>query len=318
MKQRVCIFCGANTGTSQEIVNQAKELCKLLIDRDFDLVYGGGKTGLMGIIANEFLNRGKEVIGVRPKKLIKDEDAYEGLTNLIVVDSMQERKSKMVDLSDVFIALPGGIGTLDEIIETFTLFKIGFIDKPSGVLNTANYYKGLEILLEEMTEKQFLTHQARAGLVIDPTPKDLLGKMGILKSSNTNKRVIDKVAFIDIRNGKILGAKSHGKDKYYIPGGKRENGESDEQTLSREIFEELSVHVIQDSIQYVGTFQAQADGKKEGVDVVMACYKADYKEELQASSEIQEIKWLNYKDIDQVAAVDKIIFNYLQSKGELV
>ena len=97
MNRKVCIFCGAREGISREIILQAEELCDLLIEQNFTLVYGGGRTGLMGIIANKFLKAGKNVIGVRPKKLILEEDAHQALTDLIVVDSMQARKSKMIE-----------------------------------------------------------------------------------------------------------------------------------------------------------------------------------------------------------------------------
>ena len=181
MKKYVCIFCGASEGKSAEILNQSKLLCDLLITADYNLVYGGSKNGLMGIVANKFLDAGKEVIGVRPQRLIDSEDSHDGLTNLIVVDTMQERKSEMISKSDIFIALPGGVGTLDEIIETFTLFKIGFFSKPSGILNTSGYYNGLLLLLEKMADTGFLTEEAKSGLVVAETPEDLLTHLSISK-----------------------------------------------------------------------------------------------------------------------------------------
>ncbi|WP_339919922.1 NUDIX domain-containing protein [uncultured Flavobacterium sp.] len=128
---------------------------------------------------------------------------------------------------------------------------------------------------------------------------------------------IDKIAFIEIQKGKILSTKSKGKTKYYIPGGKRENGESDEQTLIREIAEELSVAIIPNTAKYIGTFSAQSDGEKEGINVIMTCYKAKYSGTLKANSEIEEIKWLNYNDLDIISEVDKKIFSFLNEKGEL-
>jgi 8-oxo-dGTP pyrophosphatase MutT (NUDIX family) len=128
---------------------------------------------------------------------------------------------------------------------------------------------------------------------------------------------VDKIAFIKTKNGQILSTKSKGKSKYYIPGGKREFGETDEQTLVREILEELSVKIKTNTIEYVGTFKAQSDGAKEGVLVKMTCYKAEYEGVLKASSEIEEIKWLNYKDLEIVSEVDKIIFGFLKGIGEL-
>jgi 8-oxo-dGTP pyrophosphatase MutT (NUDIX family) len=132
-----------------------------------------------------------------------------------------------------------------------------------------------------------------------------------------NRKKIDKIAFIEIQEGKILSTKSKGKTKYYIPGGKRENGESDEQTLIREISEELSVDILPNTKEYVGTFSAQSDGTKEGITVIMTCYKAEYSGNLKANSEIEEIKWLNYNDLEIISEVDKKIFLFLNEKGEL-
>jgi 8-oxo-dGTP pyrophosphatase MutT (NUDIX family) len=128
---------------------------------------------------------------------------------------------------------------------------------------------------------------------------------------------VDKIAFIETENGQILSTKSKGKSKYYIPGGKRELGETDEQTLVREILEELDVRIKIDTIKYVGTFKAQSDGAKEGVLVKMTCYKAKYDGILKPKNEIEEIKWLNYKDTNIISEVDKKIFRFLKEKGQL-
>ncbi len=128
---------------------------------------------------------------------------------------------------------------------------------------------------------------------------------------------IDKIAFIQTKDGQVLSTKSKGKTKYYIPGGKRELGESDEQTLIREIKEELDVDIESSTIEYVGTFKAQSDGQREGILVKMTCYKAQYEGIPKPSSEIEEIRWLNSKDVDLIAEVDKKIFEFLKEKGEL-
>jgi 8-oxo-dGTP diphosphatase len=128
---------------------------------------------------------------------------------------------------------------------------------------------------------------------------------------------VDKIAFIETKNGQILSTKSKGKSKYYIPGGKRDYGETDEQTLVREISEELSVQIKKNTIEYIGTFKVQSDGAKSGVLVKMTCYKAEYDGILKPSSEIEEIKWLNYKDLDIISEVDKKIFRFLKEKGKL-
>lgn len=128
---------------------------------------------------------------------------------------------------------------------------------------------------------------------------------------------IDKIAFIYLKDGKILSTLSKGKDTYYIPGGKRENGESDEETLIRECKEELTIDIKRNSIKYYGTFEAQAHGKSEGVIVKMTCYTADFDGNLEASSEIQEIRWLDYNDLNKISPVDKLIFADLYEKGLL-
>ena len=129
--------------------------------------------------------------------------------------------------------------------------------------------------------------------------------------------VIDKVAFLYLRDGKILSTRSKGKDKYYIPGGKREGNETDIETLVREVKEELSVDIIESSARFYGVFEAQAHGKAEGILVKMTCYTADFTGELKADSEIAEIVWLTTDDIESVSPVDKLIFADLHEKGLL-
>jgi len=125
---------------------------------------------------------------------------------------------------------------------------------------------------------------------------------------------IDKIAFIYLKDGKILSTLSKGKDTYYIPGGKREGLEKDAEALIRECKEELTIDIIKDTIKYYGTFEAQAHGKSEGVLVKMTCYMADFEGEIEASSEIQKIRWLDYSNLDIISPVDKLIFKDLYDK----
>ncbi len=129
--------------------------------------------------------------------------------------------------------------------------------------------------------------------------------------------LIDKVAYLYVKDGKILSTRSKGKDKYYIPGGKREGNETDIETLVREVKEELSVDIIESSAKFYGVFEAQAHGKAEGVIVKMTCYTADYDGQLRADSEIAEIVWLTFADLDKISPVDKLIFKDLHDKGIL-
>ncbi|NJB72614.1 ADP-ribose pyrophosphatase YjhB (NUDIX family) [Saonia flava] len=133
-----------------------------------------------------------------------------------------------------------------------------------------------------------------------------------------SKQIIDKLAWIHLADGKILSTRSKGKTKYYIPGGKRELGEPDAKALIREIKEELSVELDVSSLQFMGVFEAQADSHKPGVLVKMTCYYGNYHGTLLPDSEIEEMVWLNYKDIEMVSEVDKLIFDYLYQKGQLL
>lgn len=129
--------------------------------------------------------------------------------------------------------------------------------------------------------------------------------------------MIDKVAWIRVEDGKVLSTRSYGKDAYYFPGGKREPGETDRQTLEREITEELTVAIVPDSVAHLGTYEAQAHGRADGVTVRMTCYTADYRGELKPSGEIEEVTWLSYADRDRVSPVDKLILDDLKESGLL-
>jgi 8-oxo-dGTP pyrophosphatase MutT (NUDIX family) len=129
--------------------------------------------------------------------------------------------------------------------------------------------------------------------------------------------VIDKIAWLHLVDGRVLSTRTRGKDVYYLPGGKREPGETDAQTLVREVREEVSVEIAEPTIQPAGVFEAQADGKASGVVVRMTCFTAGYTGTLAASSEIEEVTWLGYEDRDRVSAVDKIIFDHLRETGLL-
>jgi 8-oxo-dGTP diphosphatase len=127
-------------------------------------------------------------------------------------------------------------------------------------------------------------------------------------------KIIDKLAWIHIQDGKILSTRSKGRTRYYIPGGKREDGESDYEALSREIREELCVHLIEKTVEFTGVFQAQADSHAEGIQVKMTCYESEYTGAIIAASEIEEVVWLSYQDRDSVSAVDQTIFDWLKDK----
>ena len=170
----VCVYCGASLGADPAYAEAAADLARLLAGRGIGVVYGGARVGLMGILADTALAAGGEVVGVIPQVLVDREVAHPGLTELRTVSSMHERKALMAELSDAFVALPGGIGTLEELIEVYTWSYLGIHDKPFGLINTNGYYDGLAAFLDHAVDQAFLRPEVRARLTVAPTPGDLL------------------------------------------------------------------------------------------------------------------------------------------------
>src|ERR671920_758599 len=171
---RICVYAGSNPGADPAYAEAAADLARVLAGRGIGVVYGGARVGLMGILADTALEAGGEVIGVMPQSLIDREVGHTGLTELRVVASMHERKAQMAELSDGFVALPGGAGTLEELIEVYTWSQLGLHRKPMGVLNVRGYYDGLEALLDHAVQEGFLREQHRAALHVAGDPEELL------------------------------------------------------------------------------------------------------------------------------------------------
>jgi uncharacterized protein (TIGR00730 family) len=175
--RRVCVYAGSNPGNDLIYAQAARELADLLAERGIGLVYGGGRVGLMGVLADTALAAGGEVIGVMPQALVDREIAHEGLTELRVVASMHERKALMAELSDAFVAVPGGIGTLEELIEIYTWSQLGIHAKPCGVLNVDGYYDHLAAFLDHAVAVGFLKPEHRAVLSVASEPGELLERL---------------------------------------------------------------------------------------------------------------------------------------------
>lgn len=171
--KRVCVFCGSSAGLRPEYANAAQGLAITLARRGLGLVYGGGNVGLMGVLADSMLRAGGEVIGVIPQSLVAREVAHHGVSELRVVETMHQRKALMCELSDAFIALPGGFGTLDEFFEILTWAQLGIHGKPSGLLNVSGFYDPLLAMLDHAVVEQFL-RPAHRELVITDTDADSL------------------------------------------------------------------------------------------------------------------------------------------------
>ena len=187
--RRICVFCGSSVGERPAYAVAARELGRTLAERNLGVVFGGGKVGLMGVLADAALAAGGEVIGVIPDALVAREIGHTGLTKLHVVRSMHERKTLMADLASAFIALPGGYGTFEEFFEAVTWTQLGIHQKPCGLLNVDGYYDALIELLERSVSDGFI-REANRGLVLDaPDIPLLLAKLEAFHPSGAEGRI---------------------------------------------------------------------------------------------------------------------------------
>jgi len=173
----ICVYCGSSPGRQQVYAEAARALGRALLARGLGLVYGGASIGLMGVLADTVLAGGGRVVGVIPQALARREVAHAGLTELIVTASMHERKTRMAELSDGFIALPGGIGTFEELFEIWTWAQLGIHHKPVGLLNVAGYFDALLSFLDHATQEQFLKASQRQLLLAECEAPALLTRM---------------------------------------------------------------------------------------------------------------------------------------------
>jgi uncharacterized protein (TIGR00730 family) len=178
----VCVFCGTAAGSDPLYAEAARQMARLLAQSGCRVVYGGGKLGLMGVVAQETMAAGGYVIGVAPKLLVEKEVLHRGLSELHVVETMHQRKAKMTALADAFVILPGGYGTLDELFEVLTLQQLkvdGVRDKPCGLLNVHGFFDALAAYLDHATASGFLQPAYRNMLHMDADPRALLAKIGV-------------------------------------------------------------------------------------------------------------------------------------------
>jgi uncharacterized protein (TIGR00730 family) len=172
--RRLCVFSGSSPGAHPDYADAARELGGELAARGIGLVYGGASVGLMGVVADAALEAGADVVGVIPQALVDREIAHPGLDDLRVVGSMHERKALMADLADGFIALPGGMGTLEELFEVYTWTQLGLHSKPLGLLDVRGYYGRLAAFLDHAVEERFLTPEHRGMLVVEERPEAMI------------------------------------------------------------------------------------------------------------------------------------------------
>ncbi len=183
----LCVFCGSRSGNDPAHARAAERLGVELAERNITLVYGGGRVGLMGVVAHAVLGAAGEAVGVMPKALIEREIGHTGLTDLRVVGSMHERKALMAELAQGFVALPGGTGTLEEFFEVLTWAQLGIHAKPCGLLNVAGYYDLLLDVFERMVDRGFLSEAHRAMVLVETGPRALLERFAHYQPPKTAK-----------------------------------------------------------------------------------------------------------------------------------
>ena len=186
--KRICVFTGSRHGSRSEYSDAAKALGRELVARGYGLVYGGGKVGLMTVIADTVLELGGQVTGVIPSSLVSKEVAHQGLSDLRVVQSMHERKAVMAELSDGFIAMPGGIGTMEEFFEVLSWAQLGLHDKPCGLLNAGGYYDYLIRFLDHAVSDDFVKPKHRALMIVEREPARMLDRLDEFMLHHPTKR----------------------------------------------------------------------------------------------------------------------------------
>ena len=175
--KNVCVFCGSSSGKGVKNLLVAQKLGEIIARRNLSLVYGGGNVGIMGELANTVLKYNGEVTGVIPENLVLREAALREVTNLVIVKSMHERKAKMMELSGGFIAMSGGIGTLEEFFEVWTWAQLGIHNKPIGILNTDNYYTKLIEFIKHSVEQEFVKEENLEMIIVESDPEILIDRM---------------------------------------------------------------------------------------------------------------------------------------------
>jgi hypothetical protein len=172
----ICVYCGSSPGRQESYAVAARALARALVDRNLRLVYGGACVGIMGMVADAVLEFGGEAVGVIPESLVRREVAHANLTELHITHSMHERKNLMAELADGFIALPGGIGTLEEIFEIWTWAQLGMHGKPCGLLNVEGYYDALTTFLDHTVAERFVKETHRTMLIVEQNPNVMLDR----------------------------------------------------------------------------------------------------------------------------------------------
>ena len=190
--RRICVFCGSSPGARAGYAEATAEVARLLVGAGIGVVYGGGHVGLMSVLADTAMAAGGEVIGVMPRALVDREIGHTEISELRVVGSMHERKALMADLSDAFIALPGGAGTLEELFEVYTWAQLGLHDKPCGLLDVEDYFSGLVGFLDHAVDERFLREEHRGMLIVEREPRALIERLAQFEPRAVTPKWLDR------------------------------------------------------------------------------------------------------------------------------
>jgi len=297
----ICVFCGSSFGRNRSYRDAAKATGLALARAGLRLIYGGGKVGLMGALADEVLSAGGQVTGIIPHALWEREIAHQGLTELRIVESMHARKTLMAELSDAFIALPGGAGTLEEIFEQWTWSQLGIHTKPCGFLNVDGYFNPQIGMIERMVANGFLSHTYAAMLSVETDPTVLLARIQAYRPpatkwsgkddpTNSANSIPIAAAIIADESGRVLLVRKCQTSFFMQPGGKLGAGETAQEALARELREELGCSVV--SSEFLGFFAAPAANEPMH-SVEAALFQVIVGGYLEARAEIEEIAWVD-------------------------
>ena len=299
----ICVFCGSSSGVSARYEEATRATGRALVRAGVRLVYGGGKVGLMGVLADAVLSAGGRVTGVIPRALFEREIAHSGVSDLRIVASMHERKQTMSALADGFIALPGGAGTLEEIFEQWTWSQLGVHAKPCGLLNVNGYFSPLMAMIEHMVGEGFLARSFSAMLVVETDPAVLLTRFCSYQpprhkwSSGSDSASVTAgvppiriaAAVICDRDGRILLVRKRNTLSFMQPGGKLQEGETAVAALARELREELGCTLLK--AEFLGTFSAPA-ANEPGQSVEAELFRAEIRGDIHPGTEIEEAVWV--------------------------
>ena len=190
---KICVFCGSSMGNDIRYQEAAAQLGEVLAQNDCILYYGGGNVGLMKVIADKMIEKGKEVVGVMPNLILDMEIGHDGISKMIEVDSMSERKTILINESDAFIAMPGGFGTLDELFEIVVLNQLRITDKPVALYNTLNYFDSLINFLDHAVSQGFIRKEHRDNIIVSDNPETILKELSRHKSIDDIKQWIEEI-----------------------------------------------------------------------------------------------------------------------------